>query len=39
MMEWTYGAEIGPRKHFLERGHEIVADKVYNHMKELEWDI
>ncbi len=37
MMEWTHGAERGPRKHFLDQGHEMVADKVYNHMKELGW--
>lgn len=39
MMEWTYGCEIGPRKHFLDQGHEMVADKVYNHMKGLGWDV
>lgn len=37
MMEWTYGAERGPRKHFLDQGHEMVADKIYDHMKGLGW--
>jgi hypothetical protein len=35
MMEWTYGVEIGPRGHFLEHGHKIVADKIYKHMVDL----
>lgn len=39
MMEWTYGAETGPRKHFLDHGHALVADKIYNHMKSLSWDV
>ena len=37
MMEWTYGAEQGPRGHFLEVGHKIVADKVYEHIRNLGW--
>jgi hypothetical protein len=37
MMEWTNGAERGPRQHFLDQGHKIVADKVYNHMERLAW--
>jgi hypothetical protein len=37
MMEWTYGAEIGSRGHFLDQGHTMVADKIYNHMQGLGW--
>ncbi len=39
MMEWAYQSPVGPRGHFLEQGHQQVADKVYNHMKGLEWDV
>ena len=37
MMEWTYSTPQGPRGHFLEQGHEIVADKVYEHIRNLSW--
>jgi len=37
MMEWTYGTPQGPRGHFLEQGHEIVADKIYEHIRNLSW--
>jgi len=39
MMEWTYGCDMGPAGHFLDQGHKIVADKIYNHMKDLAWDV
>lgn len=39
MMEWAYGCPIGKRGHFLDQGHEMVADKVYNYMKGLGWDV
>ena len=32
MQEWTEGVPIGPRMHFLEEGHQIVADKIYKHV-------
>lgn len=37
MMEWTYGVEQGPGGHFLEDGHQIVADKIYEHIRHLGW--
>ena len=37
MMEWTYGCPKGPRGHFLEQGHEIVSDKIYEHIRHLSW--
>ena len=37
MMEWTYGVSKGPNGHFLEQGHEIVADKIYEHIRHLGW--
>jgi lysophospholipase L1-like esterase len=37
MMEWTYRAAQGPRGHFLEEGHAIVADKVYEHIRNIGW--
>jgi hypothetical protein len=37
MMEWTYGCPQGPNGHFLERGHQIVADKIYEHIGNLGW--
>ena len=37
MVEWAYGAEQGPGGHFLEAGHEIVADRIYEHIRHLGW--
>ena len=37
MMEWTYNTPQGPRGHFLEHGHEQVADKIYEHIRHLGW--
>jgi hypothetical protein len=37
MMEWTYEVPQGPRGHFLEQGHKIVADKIYEHIRNLSW--
>jgi hypothetical protein len=37
MSEWTYGTPIGARGHFLEEGHAIVADKIYEHIRNLGW--
>ena len=37
MMQWTYGTPIGVRGHFLEEGHAIVADKIYEHIRNLGW--
>jgi lysophospholipase L1-like esterase len=37
MMEWTYGTPQGPNGHFLEQGHELVADKIYEHIRHLGW--
>jgi hypothetical protein len=37
MTDWTWGTPKGPRGHFLEDGHKIVADKVYEHIRHLSW--
>jgi lysophospholipase L1-like esterase len=37
MMEWTYGCSKGPGGHFLEQGHEIVANKIYEHIRHFGW--
>ena len=37
MMEWTFRTPQGPRGHFLEQGHEVVADKIYGHIRHLGW--
>lgn len=37
MMEWTFGTPQGPNNHFLEQGHEIVAEKIYQQMENLSW--
>jgi hypothetical protein len=37
MMEWTYGLPQGPGGHFLDEGHQIVTDKVYEHIRNLGW--
>ena len=35
MMEWTYKTPRGPGNHFLDKGHEIVAEKIYQYIKSL----
>jgi hypothetical protein len=37
MMEWTQDCVKGPGGHFLEYGHGIVADKIYEHIRNLGW--
>jgi lysophospholipase L1-like esterase len=37
MLEWTYGCDKGPAGHFLEAGHKIVANKIYEHIGNLGW--
>ena len=37
MMEWTYRTPQGSRGHFLEDGHKIVSDKIYEHIRHLGW--
>jgi hypothetical protein len=37
MSEWTHGTPHGPGGHFLEEGHAIVADKIYKHIQNLNW--
>ena len=37
MKEWTRGCPIGPWGHFLEEGHAIVADKIYEYIRHLSW--
>jgi hypothetical protein len=35
--EWTYGTPHGPNGHPLEQGHEIIADKIYEHIRNKCW--
>ena len=37
MMEWTHGCPKGPGDHFLEQGHKVVADKIYEHIRNFGW--
>jgi hypothetical protein len=37
MGEWTYDCKLGPNGHFLDEGHRIVAEKVYEHIGNLGW--
>lgn len=37
MMEWTTGCTRGPYGHFLEQGHQIVADKINEHIRNFGW--
>ena len=37
LMEWTYNTPQGPGGHFLEHGHQIVADKIYEYIRHLGW--
>ena len=37
MVEWTWGCAKGPNGHFLEEGHERVANKIYEHIGNLGW--
>jgi len=35
--EWTYGTPHGPNGHPLQQGHEIIAEKIYEHIRNLSW--
>jgi len=35
MMEWVEGCKKGPGGHFLEDGHQIVADRIYEHIRNI----
>jgi hypothetical protein len=37
MMEITYTCPQGPGGHFLDEGHQLVADKIYEHIRHLSW--
>jgi hypothetical protein len=37
MLEWTYGCKTGIGGHFLEDGHQIVAKKINEHIRNLGW--
>jgi hypothetical protein len=37
MLEWTNGCKKGPQGHFLDEGHDIVADKINEHIRNLGW--
>lgn len=37
MMGWSYGTKMGLGGHFLEEGHIKVADKIYEHIRLLNW--
>jgi hypothetical protein len=33
--EWCYGTPHGPNGHPLEAGHEIIANKIYEHIRNI----
>ena len=35
--DWTFGTPHGPCGHFLDEGHKIVAEKIYEHIRNLGW--
>ena len=35
--EWTWGTPHGPNGHPLEQGHQIIADKIYEHIRNKCW--
>lgn len=35
--DWTYGTPHGPGGHFLEEGHQLVAEKINEHIRNLGW--
>jgi hypothetical protein len=37
MMEWVYGCNKGPGGHFLEDGHQRVANKINEHIRNIGW--
>lgn len=37
MIEWAEHCARGPGGHFLEDGHQIVANKIYEHIRNLSW--
>jgi hypothetical protein len=37
MCEWATNTPKGPNGHFLEEGHEIVANRIYEHIRHLGW--
>lgn len=37
IMSWTAGMPYGPYGHPLEQGHAVVADKIYEHIRNLGW--
>ena len=37
MAEWVGNSPKGPRGHFLEQGHELVANRIYEHIRHLGW--
>lgn len=37
LMEWTYGCPQGPRGHFLDEGHQRVAEKINEYIRNLGW--
>ena len=37
MCEWTSDCPVGPNRHFLEEGHQRVADKIYEHIGNRSW--
>jgi lysophospholipase L1-like esterase len=37
MIEWANNCPKGPYGHFLEDGHKVVAEKIYEHIRHLGW--
>lgn len=37
IVEWAHGTQKGPKGHFLEHGHQKVANKIYEHIRNFSW--
>lgn len=37
MVNWTWRLPQGPKKHFLEEGHQRMADVIYEHIRNIGW--
>ena len=37
MVDWVGQSPLGPRGHFLEEGHTIVANRIYEHIRNISW--
>lgn len=36
-VDWTHGTPVGPNFHPLEQGHRMIAQRIYEHIRNLSW--